>query len=118
MRDNKYFKNLKEIPFPYAEKTYAGLDQRDCFNLDTSLIAWLYEHLQAYYDEANVSIDLMEHKYSINGEELNEKECIFRMIEDCKIILDTWEYENFAKRDAAKNDLFDVLKECIWSLWY
>lgn len=31
MRDNKYFKNLKEIPFPYA-----GLDQRDCFNL----IAW------------------------------------------------------------------------------
>lgn len=109
MRDNKYFKNLKEIPFPYAK-----LDQRDCFNLDTSLFAWLYEHLQAYYDEASVSIDLMEYKYNINGEELNEKECIFRMIEDCKIILDTSEYENFAER----NDLFDVLKECIWSLWY
>ena len=40
------------------------------------------------------------------------------MIEDCKIILDTSEYENFAERNAAKNDLFDVLKECIWSLWY
>lgn len=70
--------------------------------------------LQAYYDEASVSIDLMEYKYNINGEELNEKECIFRMIEDCKIILDTSEYENFAERNAAKN----VLKECIWSLWY
>lgn len=118
MRDNKYFKKLETIPFPYAEKGYPKLDKRDCFNVDTSLIAWLYEHLQAYYDDANDYIDLEEHKYSINGEELNEKECIFRMIKDCEFILNTWEYEKFEERDAAKNDLFDVLKECIWSLWY
>ena len=45
---HKYFKGLKKIPYPYSEKDYPKIDDRDTYNMDEYIIASLYGHLKRY----------------------------------------------------------------------
>ena len=123
------------LPFPYGEEDCADFDARDTFNMDGTLIAWLYERLRYFQDHVYDFIDMdqalymWDEKVFIDGEEVTQRQCIDRMIEDCKTILlynhgvnfDDWkEEEKYVKDvvDPAKNDLFMVLSKVYWALWW
>ena len=124
---HKYLRELFPeggLPFPYGEDDYPDLDPRDTFGMNGTLVAWLYERLRYFQDEASKIIDfdrplyLCGERVLIDGEEITERQCIDRMVEDCKIILTSDDFTEFDKRDAAKNDLFMVLSKAYWAMWW
>lgn len=118
---HKYLRELfpNKLPFPYSEEDYHDFDKRDTFSMDMVLVAWLYECLRFFQEEIDV-IDLTYHKFNIDDEELNQKQCIDRMVKDCKIILlnDGAYGSEFDKVNAAKDDLFKVLSKVYWAMWW
>ena len=123
-----YFKEFSFIPYPYCEKDFNyELNTKETFSLDMTILAYLYEHLVMYKEAASEIVNLSYHKFTINDEILTEEQCINRMLDDIRVILsiDDSDYisvEDFEKKDKImtekKNDLFDVLKECFWTLWW
>lgn len=127
---HKYIRELfpDRLPFPYDEEDYHDFDERDTFNMDATLIVWLYQCLRFFQDEASQIVNFDYHKFEIDGEELTQRQCIDRMVEDCKTILlydegkfDDWReeheyFENFI--ESAKNDLFKVLSKVYWAMWW
>ena len=118
-----------QLTFPYGEEDYHDFDARDTFNMSYTLVAWLYECLRYFQDEASKIVDFTFHKFIINGDELTQKQCIDRMVEDCKIILlyngganfDDFKEEEKYFKDVicpAKDDLFMVLSKVYWSMWW
>lgn len=105
------------LPFPYSEEDYPDFDKRDTYNMDYTLIAWLYECLRFFQDD-KTCIDLDFHKFNIDGEELSQARCIDRMIDDCTVILTSDEFKEAKKMDAAKDDLFKVLSKVFWAMWW
>jgi len=137
MMKHKYLHELfpdGNLPFPYGEEDCADFDARDTFNLDGTLIAWLYERLRYFQDEASKMIDFEQPLYMwgdkvlLDGRETTQLECINRMVEDCKIILlhndDMFHtFEETKKHfmsvvEPAKNDLFMVLSKVYWAMWW
>ena len=120
---HKYIRELfpDYIPFPYSEEDYHEFDERDTFNLDDSLLMWLYERLRFFQDEASkiVVMDDPEHcTYDIDGEKLTQMQCIDRMVEDCKVALLSDDFHEREQMDAAMRDLFKVLSEVYWAMWW
>lgn len=129
---HKYLRELfpdGELPFPYHEEDYHDFDKRDTYNMDNTIIAWMYQCLRFFQDEASKIIDFNFHKFEIDGVELTQKQCIDRMVEDCKIILlydngsnfeDFKEEAEYVERvvDPAKDDLFQVLSKVYWAMWW
>lgn len=123
-----YFKEFSFIPYPYCEKDFNyELNTKETFSLDMTILAYLYEHLVMYKEVAGEIVNLNYHEFNINDEILTEEQCINRMLDDIRVILsiDDSDYisvEDFEKKDKImtekKNDLFDVLKECFWTLWW
>lgn len=107
-----------KLPFPYGEEDYHDFDDRDTFNMDCTLVAWLYECMRFFQDET--CVDLSYHRFDIDDEELTQIQCIDRMIEDCKVILlsDGTYDDEFDKINAAKDDLFKVLSKVYWAMWW
>ena len=107
--------------FPFGEEDYPGMDPRDTWNMNTTLVAWLYERLRFFQEEASQQVDFNFHKFTIDGEELTQMQCIERMIEDCKtlilenhVLLD----EDIKKVEAAKDDLFKVWSAVHFAMWW
>lgn len=130
IRKQKY-KYLHELfpgglPFPYGEKNYHKFDERDTFNLDNTLVMYLYECLRYFQDVASQTIvmdDPTWRTFEVDGERLTKLQCIDRMVDDCKTILlyKEWEDEHdleWPKIDAAKDDLFKVLSKVYWAMWW
>lgn len=118
---HKYLHELfpeDELPFPYCEPDYPDFDERSTFNMDYTLIAWLYECLRYFQDEVSKIVDLEFPKFDIDGETLTQRQCIDRMVDDCKVILLEDEFEDREKRDAAKDDIFKVLSKVYWMMWW
>lgn len=135
---HKYLRELfpdGDLPFPYGEEDCADFDERDTFNLHDTLIAWLYERLRYFQDKASQIIDFDQTLYMwgekvlIDGEEVTQRQCIDRMVEDCKIILlynggtnfDDWKEEEKYVADVvdpAKNDLFMIFSKIYWAMWW
>ena len=119
----KYLRELfpDKLPFPYDEEDYHGFDDRDTFNMDVSLLMWLYERLRFFQDEASKIIVMDDPEwqtFEINGERLTQLQCIDRMIEDCKVSLLSDDIDERDKMDAAMRDLFKVLSEVYWCMWW
>lgn len=102
--------------FPFAEEDYPEMDERDTWNMDTTLVAWLYERLRFFQEEASQQIDFTFHKFDIDGEELNQMQCIERMIEDCKILI--LEEVDDVDLTVAKDDLFKVWSKVHFHMWW
>jgi hypothetical protein len=91
------------------------MDARDLWNLDMTLVGWLYERLNLYKDKAPVDLDF--HKFDIDGKELTQGQCIDRMINDCKIMLLDDSFIVPQEVEEAKDDLFKVLSKVFWAMW-
>lgn len=118
---HKYLQELNAHPdqlFPFLEEDYPDMDVRDTWNMDSALAAWLYERLRFFQEEASQIVDLHFHKFEIDGEELTEMQCIERMIEDCKVLILSDDYEEYEEMVAAKDDLFKVLSKIYFALWW
>lgn len=120
---HKYIRELfpDRLPFPYDEKNYHGFDERDTFSLDHVIIMWLYERLRFFQDYASKVVNFDFHKFEIDGDELTQRQCIDRMVEDCKTIVDALESdegEDFDTANTAKDDLFKVLSKVYWAMWW
>ena len=100
------------------ERKEYGFDSRETWGLDSTLFYWLYERLMKY-NEVNC-IDTSFHKFIVNGIEMTQQECIDKMISICKRYL-TYNFttlESEAKMYKESEEVFIILKECIWSLWW
>ena len=109
-----------DLLFPYNEEDYHDFDDRDTFNMDYTLIAWMYQCLRFFQDVASKTVNFDFHKFEIDGEELTQRQCIDRMVKDCTTILngDCWKEEEIKKMDIAKDDLFKVLSKVYWAMWW
>lgn len=122
-KKHKYLRELfpKDLPFPYGERGYHEFDERDTFNLDDTIIMWLYERLRYFQDvvtETVVMDDPTWQTFEVDGEKLTKLQCIDRMVNDCKVILLGDEFEELEKIDAAMRDLFKVFSEVYWAMWW
>lgn len=134
---HKYLRELfpNDTIWPQDEEDYHDFDRRDTFNMNYTLVAWLYECLRCFQDEASKIVDFDHPLYIggeqvlIDGKEVTQRQCIDRMVEDCKIILlydcgadfDDFQEEIKYVQDVvepAKNDLFDILSETYWAMWW
>lgn len=120
---HKYISELfpDHLPFPYDESDYHGFDERDTFNLDTSLLMHLYECLRYFQDVAAKVVVMNDPEcgtFEIDGDKLTQMQCIDRMIEDCKVALLSDDYDEREKMDAAMRDLFKILSEVYWAMWW
>lgn len=127
---HKYIRELfpDHLPFPYSEEDYNDFDKRDTSNMDHTLIMWLYERLRYFQDEVSQDIDmeceplyLFGEKVLIDNNEVNLRQCIDIMVDDCKLIMSAlYESveENWTVAEAAKNDLFKVLSKVYWAMWW
>lgn len=123
-----YFKEFSFIPYPYCEKDFNyEPNVKETFSLDMTILAYLYEHLVMYKEVSSKIVDLNYHRFNINDEILTEEQCINRMLDDIRIILSVdnsncASVEDYERQDKImtekKNDLFDVLKACFWTLWW
>lgn len=107
-----------KLLFPYSEEDYHDFDTRDTFNMNHTLIMWLYQCLRFFEEEASKVVNFNFHKFDIDGEELTQMQCIHRMVDDCTVIIKSDEFEEMEKIDAAKDDLFKVLSKVYWAMWW
>ena len=120
---HKYLQELNlrsdEI-FPFGEDDYPDMDVRDTWNMDSTLILWLYERLRFFQEEASqiIDLDFEGHKFVIDGKELTQRQCIDRMVEDCKILILSDDFEEYDKMVAAKDDLFKVWGAVHFAMWW
>ena len=122
---HELFPNGK-LPFPYSEEDYNGFDKRDTYNMDYTLIMWLYERLRFFQEEVSEDIDMGEQLYMfgkevlVDGERVTMRKCVDRMVEDCKIIIFALSRisEDWLIAETAKNDLFKVLSKVYWAMWW
>ena len=75
--DNAYPFSLEDYPVIDPE---SGIDMRETYELDHTLLVWFYKRLREYLKQDVV--DLEFHKFNIDGEELTEKQCVDRMMSD------------------------------------
>ena len=88
------------------------------------MIAWLYELLKFFQEEASKVINFDFHTFTIDEETSTQAECIDRMVEDCEFYLKFGDKiyglskDEEKKIDNAVNDLFKVLSIVFWSMWW
>lgn len=95
--------------------------KRECWNLDLELVKWLNEHLKVYLKSASRNVDLTFHTFWIGDEKLTQEECIKRLI----IITDylanhnfEWTVEDAENMLKLKDEMYEILKEIHFSLWW
>lgn len=80
---------------------YGGWDERATWNLNLFMTEHIYTWLAMYYKYANKFVDLDFHKFTINGKELTQKECIFQILKDIRFFLKHGEDENMELQKKA-----------------
>lgn len=124
---HKYIKeiiDLKNTPYGWSEDTgrdskwreerkIYGFDERETWSLDTAFFYWLYERLMMFKEIECIDLDF--HKFNIKGVELTQRECIDKMLVNCKeIIL----YEGIDLQKDLKYEVIDIWREVIFSMWW
>lgn len=92
---------------------------KECWNLDYELVKWLNEHLKVYKKEAVKVVNLEFYKFTYKRKEYTQLEILNRLIEITDILLNT-DYFNcdVTKINNLKNEMYDLLKEVHWQLWW
>lgn len=80
---------------------YGGWDERATWNLNWFMTEHIYTWLAMYYKYANKFVDLDFNKFTIDGKELTQKECIFQILKDIRFFLKHGEDENMELQKKA-----------------
>lgn len=89
-----------------------SFDEREVWNLDSTFFCWLYERLMMYKEKACINLNF--HTFEIDGKTLTQKECIDKMIENCKTIIIEEMNDNF----ELKKEVLNIWSKCIFAMWY
>lgn len=103
----------RSIEWKMARKIY-GFDERETWSLDSTFMYWLYERLMMFKEVNCINLDF--HKFNINGKEMTQRECIDKMIENCKAYIKSSGIDEVAYN--LKNETLKIWKECIHSMWW
>ena len=115
----------------YEEKN--GVYPPDCWNLDYTMMAYLYERLIQYKKDAARIVDLTYYKFTCDGKECSQIEMIDEMIEIAEFILMNLDkiskrtktykklvhnkyYVKFGKFDDSDEEQCKV-KDKFWKIW-
>lgn len=89
------------------EKETFGFSSVETWNLDTTMVALLYERVKMYMDVSMV--DLTCHQFEIDGVSRTQDECIRELLRLCEIILtDDYDLEYDEALEAQRK---------IWIIW-
>lgn len=92
---------------------------KECWNLDYELIKWLNEHLKVYKKEASKVINLEYYKFQYKKKKYTQLDILNRLIEITDILLETDYFDcDVFKINNLKNEMYDLLKEVHWQLWW
>ena len=69
------------------EREVYGFDSRDTWSLDNVMLQLLFERLSLFLIKAEPVIDLTYHKFTIEGEELTQREAILKLLADIEAYL-------------------------------
>ena len=105
--ENRY--DIRQGEWKKQRKKY-GFDERQTWNLNTTMIELLYERLMMYKEIA--AIDLSFHKITIEGEEKTHGEWVDILISLSEIYLNDFYDEENEER------IWDIWSKISWSMWW
>lgn len=92
---------------------------KECWNLDYELVKWLNEHLKVYKKEAIKIVNLEYYNFEYKRKKYTQLDILNRLIEITDILLDTDYFDcDVSKINDIKNEMYDLLKEVHWQLWW
>ena len=91
--------------------------KKECWNLDYELVKWLNEHLKVYLADANHIVDLDWPTFTIKNKKMTFRKAIERLIKITDKLLEDDGYFNYKHLDY-KNEMYDILKEIHYQLWW
>lgn len=119
------FCNLRRKIKFFFRKQKTGVDPRTCYDLDTELMFWLYEHICQFIDDADKVIDLEWYKIIFEDKEYTLKALLVLLKENILKYIKADEEEdpfNFKEIDKRENEyadkVFDILKVVRPYLWW
>ena len=65
----------------FFKKRKTGVDPRTCFDLDTEMMLWIYEHICQFLNDADTVVDLDYHKFEYEGKTYTLKELLLKVKE-------------------------------------
>lgn len=94
----------------------------ECWSLDFSLILWLNKHLKVYLEQAEKYIKMDEPMFTYKRKKYTHKQIVERLIELTDFLSVEDNYFSFDKDDVKKmesykNEMYDLLKECHFTMW-
>lgn len=95
--------------------------KKECWNLDNELVKWLNSHLRVYLQDADKNVDLTFHTFWIGDEKITQQEAIRRLIVITDYLLKhefTWDEEELFNVVTAKDEMYNILKEIHFTLWW
>ena len=113
-KDKRWKKFRKEIKI-------RGFPSYECWNLHTTFIEWMYEHLAAYLEDADKIINLDFHKFEFENKTYTQREAIEYIMKAYGVYL-TWlddvdydiEHELMEKTQRATRLLAEILPALWW----
>lgn len=88
------------------EREKYGFDERDTWNLDTTMVELLYERIMMFMAVNNVNLDF--HTIEVNGKSDTLHNWLIKLIQLCTSYLTCEEFESV--------ESFQMTKE-IWTIW-
>lgn len=95
--------------------------KRECWNLDNELIKWLNEHLKVYLKNAGKNIDLTFHTFWIDDKQVTQEQAIERLVEITNYLKNhnfNWTIDDAKNMILLKDEMYNILKEIHFSLWW
>lgn len=87
-------------------KKYGGWDERSSWDLNTFMTEHIYIWFKMYYKYADKRINLDFYKFTIDGKELTERECVLQIIAD----MEFWLLNNEEKEKEAEAKICNAYK--------
>ena len=98
-----------------------GFDERETWNLNNTMVEWLYSHLMMYTEIGGKTVDLNYHTFDFNGRMFSELEAIEFIKEKCRRYL-TFELTDddmtYDEINAEMTEALHLLAEIFPALWW
>ena len=98
------------------ERKKYGFDERECWNLNTTFVEWLYSHFMKYAEDSdsNRVLDLNFHKLEYQGSLITQAEAIDIVCEACKEYL----VKDFLHRTFLSKDIMMLITDLMPAMWW
>lgn len=96
------------------EREEYGFDERECWNLDTTFVEWLYSHFMKYAEDSRKVVNLEYLKFEYQGNLITQAEAINTVCEACKEYLTS----DFLDRTFLSKDIMMLITDLMPAMWW